>query len=54
MFLWTVPVAAVGFLVSLFLKQVGLRDGYRKGSADMGEGSRHRTAPSRETVTPAA
>ncbi len=37
-FLWTVPVAAVGFLVSLFLKQVELRDSARKGSTDMGEG----------------
>jgi len=37
-FLWTVPVAAVGFVVSLFLKQVELRDSARKGSTDMGEG----------------
>ncbi|MGI5459871.1 MDR family MFS transporter [Streptomyces sp. CA-249302] len=37
-FLWTVPVAAIGFLVSLFLKQVELRDSARKGSTDMGEG----------------
>ncbi|MCI3270504.1 MDR family MFS transporter [Streptomyces cylindrosporus] len=37
-FLWTVPVAAVSFVVSLFLKQVELRDSARKGSTDMGEG----------------
>ncbi|MHC3467695.1 MDR family MFS transporter [Streptomyces sp. 7R007] len=37
-FRWTVPVAAVGFLVALFLKQVQLRDSARAGSTDMGEG----------------
>ncbi|MET9520506.1 MDR family MFS transporter [Streptomyces sp. NPDC002994] len=37
-FLWTVPVAIVGFVVSLFLKQVKLRDAARAGSTDMGEG----------------
>ncbi|MET8076443.1 MDR family MFS transporter [Streptomyces sp. NPDC005303] len=37
-FLWTVPVAAVGFVVALFLKQVQLRDSARAGSTDMGEG----------------
>ncbi|MEV0219608.1 MDR family MFS transporter [Streptomyces sp. NPDC050704] len=37
-FLWTVPVAALGFLVALFLKQVQLRDSARMGSTDMGEG----------------
>jgi hypothetical protein len=37
-FLWTVPVAALGFLVALFLKQVQLRDSARAGSTDMGEG----------------
>ncbi|MFF4249930.1 MDR family MFS transporter [Streptomyces sp. NPDC001663] len=37
-FLWTVPVAAAGFLVSLFLKQVELRDSARAGSTDMGDG----------------
>jgi EmrB/QacA subfamily drug resistance transporter len=37
-FLWTVPVAALGFLVALFLKQVPLRDSARAGSTDMGEG----------------
>ncbi|WP_167450197.1 hypothetical protein [Streptomyces hyaluromycini] len=36
-FLWTVPVAAVGFVVALFLKQVQLRDSARLGSTDMGE-----------------
>ncbi|MQS15891.1 DHA2 family efflux MFS transporter permease subunit [Streptomyces kaniharaensis] len=37
-FLWTVPVAVVGFVVALFLKQVPLRDTARAGSTDMGEG----------------
>ncbi|WP_264933109.1 MDR family MFS transporter [Streptomyces sp. A012304] len=37
-FLWTVPVAALGFLVALFLKEVPLRDSARLGSTDMGEG----------------
>ncbi|MCT9090155.1 MFS transporter [Streptomyces sp. ASQP_92] len=37
-FLWTVPVAAMGFVVALFLKQVELRDSARSSSTDMGEG----------------
>ncbi|MFE6889138.1 MDR family MFS transporter [Streptomyces sp. NPDC057694] len=37
-FLWTVPVAVIGFVVALFLKQVQLRDTARAGSTDMGEG----------------
>ncbi|WP_333743362.1 MDR family MFS transporter [Streptomyces ardesiacus] len=37
-FLWTVPVAVLGFVVALFLKQVPLRDSARAGSTDMGEG----------------
>ncbi|MEV3967588.1 MDR family MFS transporter [Streptomyces sp. NPDC050698] len=37
-FLWTVPVATLGFLVALFLKQVRLRDTARSGSTDLGEG----------------
>ncbi|GGV06095.1 MFS transporter [Streptomyces litmocidini] len=37
-FLWTVPVAAVGFVVALFLKQVELRDSARSAAPDMGEG----------------
>ncbi|RSS82990.1 MDR family MFS transporter [Streptomyces sp. WAC06614] len=37
-FLWTVPVALVGFVVALFLKQVRLRDSARAASADMGDG----------------
>ncbi len=36
-FLWTVPVALLGFVVALFLKQVRLRDSARMGSTDMGE-----------------
>ncbi|MGW4378369.1 MDR family MFS transporter [Kitasatospora sp. NPDC004531] len=37
-FLWTVPVALLGFVVALFLKQVQLRDSARAGSTGMGEG----------------
>jgi hypothetical protein len=37
-FRWTIPVALLGFVVSLFLKQVRLRDSARLGSTDMGEG----------------
>ncbi|MER6302677.1 MDR family MFS transporter [Kitasatospora sp. NPDC001539] len=37
-YLWTIPVAVVGFVVALFLKQVPLRDTTRAGSTDMGEG----------------
>ncbi|WP_309093387.1 MDR family MFS transporter [Streptomyces sp.] len=37
-FLWTVPVAVLGFVVALFLKQVRLRDTARTGSTDLGEG----------------
>lgn len=37
-FLWTVPVAVVGFVVALFLKEVHLRDSARASSTDMGEG----------------
>ncbi|MFF5563580.1 MDR family MFS transporter [Streptomyces sp. NPDC012623] len=37
-FLATVPVALLGFVVALFLKQVKLRDSARANSTDMGEG----------------
>ncbi|MDF6046332.1 MFS transporter [Streptomyces sp. JH14] len=37
-FLWTVPVALLGFVVALGLKEVKLRDTARAGSTDMGEG----------------
>ncbi|MER5933509.1 MDR family MFS transporter [Streptomyces sp. NPDC002054] len=37
-FLWTVPVAVLGFVVALFLKEVRLRDSARAGSTDMGDG----------------
>ncbi|MGW7453551.1 MDR family MFS transporter [Streptomyces sp. NPDC054787] len=37
-FLWTVPVAVVGFVVALFLKEVRLRDTARAASTDMGDG----------------
>ncbi|MFC7303646.1 MDR family MFS transporter [Streptomyces monticola] len=43
-FLLTVPVAVLGFLVALFLKQVKLRDSARMASADMGEGFSSPTA----------
>ena len=37
-FLFAAPVAAVGFIVALFLKQVPLRDSNTSASADLGEG----------------
>ncbi|MEE1734071.1 MDR family MFS transporter [Streptomyces sp. BE282] len=37
-FLWTVPVALIGFVVALFLKEVKLRDSARLASTDMGDG----------------
>ncbi|CAM5473511.1 MFS transporter [Streptomyces badius] len=37
-FLWTVPIALIGFVIALFLKEVKLRDSARLGSTDMGEG----------------
>ncbi|MFI6938750.1 MDR family MFS transporter [Streptomyces sp. NPDC050418] len=37
-FLWTVPVALLSFVIALFLKEVRLRDTARSASADMGEG----------------
>ncbi|WP_308368606.1 MDR family MFS transporter [Streptomyces sp. ISL-36] len=37
-FLWTVPVAAIGLVVALFLKEVPLRDTARASAPDMGEG----------------
>jgi EmrB/QacA subfamily drug resistance transporter len=37
-FLWSVAMALVGFVVALFLKQVQLRDTSRATSTDMGEG----------------
>ncbi|GAA2938496.1 MULTISPECIES: MDR family MFS transporter [Streptomyces] len=43
-FLWTVPVALIGFVVSLFLKQVKLRDSARASSTDMGDGFARPTA----------
>ena len=38
LFLYAVPVAAVAFLLALFLKQVPLRDASTAGAADLGEG----------------
>lgn len=37
-FLFAAPVAVVGFVLALFLKQVPLRDAAASGSTDMGEG----------------
>ncbi|GLY07759.1 MDR family MFS transporter [Actinoplanes sp. NBRC 101535] len=37
-FQWVVPVAAVGFLVALFLKELPLRDSARAAATDVGEG----------------
>jgi EmrB/QacA subfamily drug resistance transporter len=37
-FMWTIPVAVLGFVVALFLKQVRLRDSARLSSTDIGEG----------------
>ncbi len=50
-FLWTVPVAVVGFVVALFLKQVPLRDSARAGSTDMSDGfATPQDASSRRTL----
>ncbi|MDI3403968.1 MDR family MFS transporter [Streptomyces cavernicola] len=43
-FLLTVPVAVLGFVFALFLKQVELRDSARMASSDMGEGFSSPTA----------
>ncbi|CAL9285620.1 MULTISPECIES: MDR family MFS transporter [Streptomyces] len=53
-FLWTVPVAALGFLVALFLKQVRLRDTARTGSTDLGEGFASPHGPDSQRVLEAA
>ncbi|MEV0636185.1 MDR family MFS transporter [Streptomyces sp. NPDC050619] len=53
-FLWTVPVAALGFLVALFLKQVELRDSARMSSTDMGEGFATPTRPDSQRVLEAS
>jgi hypothetical protein len=37
-FLWAVPVAVIAFALSLFLKQVPLRDAARASATDIGEG----------------
>jgi len=37
-FLWAAPVAGVAFVLSLFLKQVPLRDAARANATDVGEG----------------
>lgn len=48
-FLWAAPVAAVGFALALFLKQVPLRD-IGPAAADMGEGFAMPTGQSSEEV----
>ncbi|KOV62049.1 MFS transporter [Streptomyces sp. MMG1121] len=53
-FLWTVPVAALGFVVALFLKQVQLRDSARLGSTDMGEGFASPHGPDSQRVLEAS
>jgi MFS family permease len=53
-FLWTVPVALIGFVVALFLKQVRLRDSARLGSTDMGEGFASPTGSDSRCVLEAA
>ncbi|TVL93830.1 MDR family MFS transporter [Streptomyces sp. SAJ15] len=37
-FQWVVPVAAAGFVIAWFLKEVPLRDSARAGAVDLGEG----------------
>ncbi|MFC7484893.1 hypothetical protein ACFQX7_39395 [Luedemannella flava] len=37
-FRWVVPVAILGFVVALFLKEVPLRDAAREAATDMGDG----------------
>jgi EmrB/QacA subfamily drug resistance transporter len=46
-FMWTIPVALLGFVVALFLKQVRLRDSARLSSTDMGESFASPTGDSR-------
>jgi EmrB/QacA subfamily drug resistance transporter len=53
-FLWTIPVALLGFVVSLFLKQVRLRDSARLGSTDLGEGFGSPTTSDSQCVLEAA
>ncbi|SHF56848.1 MDR family MFS transporter [Streptoalloteichus hindustanus] len=53
-FVWTVPVALLGFVVSLFLKQVPLRDSARLGSTDLGEGFGSPRGPDSQCVLEAA
>jgi EmrB/QacA subfamily drug resistance transporter len=38
LFVWAVPVAVIAFVLSLFLKQVPLRDAARASATDIGEG----------------
>jgi len=53
-FMWTIPVAVLGFVVALFLKQVRLRDSARLGSTDMGEGFGSPTKADSQCVLEAA
>lgn len=49
-FLFAAPVAVVGFVLALFLKQVPLRDAAAMGSTDLGEGFGMPTAESPENL----
>lgn len=49
-FLFAAPVAIVGFVLALFLKQVPLRDAAAMGSTDLGEGFAMPTAESPEAL----
>ena len=53
-FMWTIPVALLGFVVALFLKQVRLRDSARLGSTDLGEGFGSPTGQDSQCVLEAA
>jgi EmrB/QacA subfamily drug resistance transporter len=49
-FLYAAPVALVGFVLALFLKQVPLRDAAAMGSTDLGEGFGMPTSDSPQTL----
>jgi hypothetical protein len=44
-FLWAMPVALLGLVISLFLREVPLRDSLQSGAADLGEGFAAPAAP---------
>ncbi|MGW2052105.1 DHA2 family efflux MFS transporter permease subunit [Streptomyces sp. NPDC001858] len=49
-FRWTVPVAVVGFVVALFLRQVRLRDSAQSASTDLTGGLGEQTGSSRQLL----